>query len=156
MISVTFNRRTAYGETIISRQKSKFRPCPRDLKLSILEPKKRVALYARVSTDMQATGLEAQVRTLKEYCAHNKIEDFELYSDENFSGTKSSRPSLDRMMAAAKAGMTFSRSRWAQVRASPRIRPAERTSLKAMNGIAPHTFTNDRKPPRSGLMRGCG
>ena len=61
---------------------------------------KRVALYARVSTDQQATGLEAQVRVLKEYCAHNKIEDFELYTDENVSGTKNSRPALDRMMAA--------------------------------------------------------
>jgi DNA invertase Pin-like site-specific DNA recombinase len=87
--------------------------------MSTIEGKKRVALYARVSTDMQATGLEAQVRTLKEYCAHNKIEDFELYSDENFSGTKSSRPSLDRMMTAAKAGeltcvVVYSFSRFAR------------------------------------------
>jgi len=87
--------------------------------LSTIEPKKRVALYARVSTDMQATGLEAQVRTLKEYCEHNKILDFELYSDENISGTKSSRPSLDRMMAAVKGGevscvIVYSFSRFAR------------------------------------------
>jgi DNA invertase Pin-like site-specific DNA recombinase len=87
--------------------------------LSTVEVKKRVALYARVSTDMQATGLEAQVRTLREYCAHNKITDFELYSDENISGTKSSRPSLDKMMTAARNGelscvIVYSFSRFAR------------------------------------------
>jgi DNA invertase Pin-like site-specific DNA recombinase len=87
--------------------------------LSTAEPKKRVALYARVSTDMQATGLEAQVRTLKEYCVHNKIAEFELFSDENISGMKSSRPSLDRMMTAVKAGdiscvIVYSFSRFAR------------------------------------------
>jgi DNA invertase Pin-like site-specific DNA recombinase len=68
---------------------------------------------------MQATGLEAQVRTLKEYCGHNKIADFELFSDENISGTKSSRPSLDRMMTAVKSGeiscvIVYSFSRFAR------------------------------------------
>lgn len=87
--------------------------------MSSVEVKKRVALYARVSTDMQATGLEAQVRTLKEYCAHNKILDFELFADENISGTKSSRPSLDKMMAATKNGeiscvIVYSFSRFAR------------------------------------------
>ena len=63
---------------------------------------KKVALYARVSTADQKTGLEAQVRSLKEYCEQNKLENYELYSDENISGAKISRPGLDRMMASVK------------------------------------------------------
>lgn len=64
---------------------------------------KKTFLYARVSTDQQATGLEAQTRALTDYCRLNKIENYELFADEGVSGTKSSRPSLDRMMAMIKA-----------------------------------------------------
>lgn len=63
---------------------------------------KKVCLYARVSTDQQSTGLEAQVRALKEYCSLNKITEYELFTDEGISGTKSSRPALDRMMNTVK------------------------------------------------------
>ena len=63
---------------------------------------RKVALYARVSTDGQHTGLESQVRALREYCERMKIENYELYTDENFSGAKVSRPSLDRMMATIR------------------------------------------------------
>lgn len=65
---------------------------------------KKYALYARVSTGDQKTGLEAQIRTLKEHCEKNNIADYELYTDENISGAKSSRPALDRMMQALRAG----------------------------------------------------
>jgi DNA invertase Pin-like site-specific DNA recombinase len=64
---------------------------------------KKTFLYARVSTDQQATGLEAQSRALTDYCRLNKIENYELFADEGISGTKSSRPALDRMMAMIKA-----------------------------------------------------
>ncbi|OQW52470.1 MAG: hypothetical protein A4S09_17540 [Proteobacteria bacterium SG_bin7] len=64
--------------------------------------KRKVCLYARVSTDQQSTGLEAQVRALKEYCTRNEINDYEIFADEGISGTKSSRPALDRMMTAVK------------------------------------------------------
>jgi DNA invertase Pin-like site-specific DNA recombinase len=60
----------------------------------------KVALYARVSTEQQTTGLESQVRILKDYCFKNDIVDYEIFMDEGISGTKSSRPALDRMMAA--------------------------------------------------------
>ncbi len=60
------------------------------------------AIYARVSTSDQKTGLEAQVRALKEYCEQNKIVKYELFTDENISGATVSRPSLDRMMGAVK------------------------------------------------------
>ena len=61
---------------------------------------KRVACYARVSTDMQAGGMESQIRVLKKYCEQNEITNVEYFTDEGISGTKSSRPALDRMMAA--------------------------------------------------------
>jgi DNA invertase Pin-like site-specific DNA recombinase len=80
---------------------------------------KKTLLYARVSTDQQSTGLEAQVRALKDYCFLNKIEDFELFADEGISGTKSSRPALDRMMAMVRGGeascvVVYSFSRFAR------------------------------------------
>ena len=63
---------------------------------------KRVAIYARVSTSDQKFGLESQLRALKEYCERMKIENYEVFTDENISGAKISRPSLDRMMAAVR------------------------------------------------------
>jgi site-specific DNA recombinase len=64
---------------------------------------KKVACYARVSTDQQQGGMESQVRVLKKYCEQNDIKDVEYFTDEGISGTKSSRPALDRMMAAVEA-----------------------------------------------------
>jgi len=64
---------------------------------------KRVACYARVSTDFQTGGMESQIRVLKTYCEQNKITNAEFFTDEGISGTKSSRPALDRMMAAVEA-----------------------------------------------------
>lgn len=63
---------------------------------------KRVALYARTSTLEQVTGLESQVRVLRQYCEQNGISNYELYTDGGISGTKSSRPALDQMMAAVE------------------------------------------------------
>ena len=63
---------------------------------------KRVACYARVSTADQATGMESQVRVLKQYCEQNQILNVEFFTDEGISGTKSSRPALDRMMTAVE------------------------------------------------------
>jgi putative DNA-invertase from lambdoid prophage Rac len=81
--------------------------------------KRRSALYARVSTADQKNGLDAQVRALKIFCEQNKITDWELFSDENQSGTKASRPSLDRMMIAVENGeiesvIVFAFSRYAR------------------------------------------
>ncbi len=63
---------------------------------------KRVAAYCRVSTEMQTGGMESQIRVLKTYCEQNGINNVEFYTDEGISGTKSSRPALDRMMAAVE------------------------------------------------------
>jgi DNA invertase Pin-like site-specific DNA recombinase len=80
---------------------------------------KKVACYARVSTDMQQGGMESQVRVLKKYCEQNEITNAEFFTDEGISGTKSSRPALDRMMAAVEAGevsqvVVYSFSRFAR------------------------------------------
>lgn len=66
---------------------------------------KKVALYCRVSTGNQSTGLEAQVRALREYCTRFNITDYVIYEDENQSGIKQSRPALDRMMKDVKDGL---------------------------------------------------
>ena len=80
---------------------------------------KRTAAYCRVSTFDQATGMESQVRVLKTYCEQNGITNIEFFCDEGISGTKSSRPALDRMMAAVEAGeistcIVYSFSRFAR------------------------------------------
>ncbi len=80
---------------------------------------KRTACYARTSTAMQTTGLEAQVRALRNYCSQKGIEDFLLFQDENQSGTKASRPALDKLMKAVKDGeinrvIVYSFSRYAR------------------------------------------
>ncbi len=63
---------------------------------------KKIFLYARVSTDQQTGGLESQVRAMREYCRVNNIQEAELFTDENQSGAKSSRPALDRMMTMVR------------------------------------------------------
>jgi len=80
---------------------------------------KKVALYCRVSTGNQSSGLEAQVRSLRDYCSRNNIADYVIYEDENQSGTKHSRPALDRMMKDARDGfldkvIVYSFSRYAR------------------------------------------
>lgn len=65
---------------------------------------KRTACYARTSTLDQATGLESQVRVLRQYCDHNNITNVEFFTDNGVSGTKESRPALDSMMAAVDRG----------------------------------------------------
>ncbi|MGE0528983.1 MAG: recombinase family protein [Bdellovibrionales bacterium] len=81
--------------------------------------KRRTALYVRVSTADQRGGMESQIRALTTFCQQNNITDYELYCDENQSGAKSSRPSLDRMMKAVEAGeieavIVFAFSRFAR------------------------------------------
>ena len=81
--------------------------------------KRRAALYARVSTGQQASGLDAQIRALRIFCEQNNITEYELFADENQSGTKASRPALDRMMKAVENGeietvIVFAFSRYAR------------------------------------------
>jgi len=61
---------------------------------------KRVALYARVSTNDQTT--ENQLEDLRRYAEERGWAVHEEYVDHAISGSKSSRPALDRMMSAAR------------------------------------------------------
>jgi DNA invertase Pin-like site-specific DNA recombinase len=80
---------------------------------------KKIALYVRTSTDKQEKGLESQIRTLKAHCEREGITDFEVFADEGVSGTKDSRPGLNRMLSAVRAGtvdgvLVYSFSRFAR------------------------------------------
>lgn len=65
---------------------------------------KTTAIYIRTSTDKQQTGLEAQRRSLIEYCKNNSISDFRVYSDSGVSGTKEKRPALNQLMTDIEEG----------------------------------------------------
>lgn len=57
------------------------------------------AIYARVSTDQQSSGL--QTRELRQYAKRRGWHIEGEYVDTGISGAKQSRPSLDRLMADA-------------------------------------------------------
>jgi DNA invertase Pin-like site-specific DNA recombinase len=69
---------------------------------------KHTALYCRTSTNLQSTGLEAQILALKTYCQSQGITNFTVYSDEGISGTKENRPQLNRLMEAVEGGQVSS------------------------------------------------
>ena len=60
----------------------------------------RVALYARVSTKDQ--NCDMQLRDLRAYCVARNYEDVTEFVDAGISGSKQSRPELDRMMNLAR------------------------------------------------------
>ena len=61
---------------------------------------KRAAIYARVSTSEQSA--EMQLVELRELAARRGWEISGEYVDEGISGTKASRPRLDKLMADAR------------------------------------------------------
>ena len=60
----------------------------------------KVAIYTRVSTNDQSTAM--QVRELRAYCERRGWAIAQEYADEGISGTKASRPALDRLMRDAR------------------------------------------------------
>ncbi len=85
----------------------------------MLQKKRINAIYCRVSTDTQQTGLESQIRALKDWCFRNQIAEYELFADEGVSGAKESRPALNRLMAMVETDeveqiIVFSFSRFAR------------------------------------------
>jgi len=62
---------------------------------------KRIALYARVSTLNGNQDPEMQLCELREYAARRSWEIVEEYVDRGVSGSKDSRPALNRLMADA-------------------------------------------------------
>jgi site-specific DNA recombinase len=67
---------------------------------------KRAAIYARVSTAEQVDGtsLTTQVARCEHYIAAQDWAPTGSYVDEGVSGAKASRPALDRLMTAVRAG----------------------------------------------------
>ena len=63
---------------------------------------KRAALYMRVSTKGHGQTTETQAVALREYAGHRGLAVVEEYRDEGISGSKDSRPALDRMMNDAR------------------------------------------------------
>ena len=60
----------------------------------------RVAIYARVSTSDQST--EVQLLDLRRYVADRRWQVFEEYCDDGISGSKDSRPALNKLMDDAR------------------------------------------------------
>jgi len=61
----------------------------------------RAALYARISTSNNGQSPEMQLRELREHCVRRGWTVAGEYVDSGVSGTKDSRPELDRMIADA-------------------------------------------------------
>jgi len=62
----------------------------------------RVALYARVSTRNNGQDPETQLLALRDYAKARRLEVFAEYVDVGISGSKDSRPALNRLMADAR------------------------------------------------------
>ncbi len=67
----------------------------------------RVALYARVSTDVQEArgSIGSQVQTLREWAAREAHELFAEYIDDGYSGARLDRPGLDALRDSAERGL---------------------------------------------------
>src|SRR5438552_6798083 len=63
---------------------------------------KRAALYMRVSTKNHGQTTETQAVALQEYATHRGFTIVQEYRDEGISGSKDSRPALDRLMKDAR------------------------------------------------------
>jgi len=63
---------------------------------------RRVAIYARVSTDHQT--IQAQLHDLREYCRRKGWTQVQEFADEDVSGAAVSREHLDAMMAMVRRG----------------------------------------------------
>jgi DNA invertase Pin-like site-specific DNA recombinase len=63
----------------------------------------RAALYMRVSTKNHGQTTETQALALRDYAVHRGFTVVEEYRDEGISGTKDSRPALDKLMKDARA-----------------------------------------------------
>src|SRR5437899_9259445 len=62
----------------------------------------RTALYARVSSVNNGQDVSIQVREFEEFCASRRWTAIDRYIDTGISGSKDSRPELNRLMADAK------------------------------------------------------
>jgi DNA invertase Pin-like site-specific DNA recombinase len=123
-----------------------------------------------VSSANQSTGLEAQVRALRDYCSRNNVNDYILYEDEYQSGVKQSRPALDRMMNDVRDGLVekvivYSFSRYARsvthlLRALEEFKKLNvgfvsiTESLDTNTPLGSAVFTRGSRPAGAGSHRG--
>ena len=63
---------------------------------------KKVIIYGRISTDEQ--NIESQLQAVRKYCANQDWTITKEYIDKGISGSKDSRPSLDKLKADCKKG----------------------------------------------------
>src|SRR5687767_14702916 len=63
----------------------------------------RVGIYARVSTKGKGQTPDTQLLPLRDYCKQRGFEIQAEYTDVGISGSKDSRPELDKLMKAARA-----------------------------------------------------
>ena len=61
----------------------------------------KVAIYARVSTLNKGQDVDMQLNELRAYCQQKGWAIAHEYTDKGISGSKSSRPQLDKLMTAA-------------------------------------------------------
>jgi site-specific DNA recombinase len=66
-----------------------------------MKKEKLVAVYARTSTSNGAQDPAMQIRELREYCRLRSWKIYDEYVDRGISGTRNSRPELDRLIADA-------------------------------------------------------
>jgi len=59
--------------------------------------RRKVAVYARVSTGKQDDSLDEQIRLIQEYCEHNNFEIYKVFS-ETASGAKEDRKEFNSLM----------------------------------------------------------
>jgi DNA invertase Pin-like site-specific DNA recombinase len=62
----------------------------------------KAAIYARISTTNHGQDVSMQTRELRDYCERRGFEIVGEYTDVGISGSKDSRPELNRLMADAK------------------------------------------------------
>src|ERR1700680_3887088 len=62
----------------------------------------RTAIYARVSTANNGQDPTMQTRELREYCERREWQITEEYTDTGVSGSKESRPALNRLLADSR------------------------------------------------------
>lgn len=61
----------------------------------------KAAIYARVSTHEQT--VEPQIENCKRWCQYNEF-DFDIFAEEGVSGSRTSRPELDRLLQRIRTG----------------------------------------------------
>ena len=64
----------------------------------------RAAIYARISTVNNGQSVGMQLRDLRQLAQQRGFEIVGEFCDEGVSGSKDSRPQLDRMLAEAQRG----------------------------------------------------